>query len=196
MPVLTSEKILLNVGCGPHQGAGAHIPPEFVGPQWREIRIDVEASVEPDICVSMTDLKEIEDEFADAVWAKGCIEHLYPHEVGIVFSEFHRVLARGGIVAMTTPDLERVCDLIPRLGLGRMVYESTGGPVAPVDMIFGHRAAMARGERHMAHHTGFTRSSLRRHLIEAGFTEVEVYAKDVTIRPARLVYNLLAVGRK
>jgi hypothetical protein len=39
-------------------------------------------------------------------------------------------------------------------------------------MIFGHTASLARGNRFMAHRTGFTARSLHKLLIDAGFVEV------------------------
>jgi hypothetical protein len=39
-------------------------------------------------------------------------------------------------------------------------------------MIFGHTASLARGNRFMAHRTGFTARSLYKLLTEAGFVEV------------------------
>ena len=43
------------------------------------------------------------------------------------------------------------------------------GPIAPIDILYGHRAAIANGKIDMAHKTGFTYSTLTGAFYEAGF---------------------------
>ncbi len=51
---------------------------------------------------------------------------------------------------------------------------SPAGPISPIDMLYGHRAAMAAGNHYMAHKTGFTAKSLGRALRECGFAATVV----------------------
>lgn len=53
-------------------------------------------------------------------------------------------------------------------------YVSPAGPIAPLDIIYGHRASIARGNRFMAHRTGFTAKTLGNALVHAGFAQARV----------------------
>jgi len=48
-------------------------------------------------------------------------------------------------------------------------YQASAGPIAPLDILFGLRPAMAAGKLYMAHHCGFTEKSLVAELNAAGF---------------------------
>ena len=67
---LQRERVLLNVGCGPR--SGSLLPGYFDG--WQHRRVDIDASVQPDIIADLTDLSPIADGSADAVWAAHCID--------------------------------------------------------------------------------------------------------------------------
>jgi ubiquinone/menaquinone biosynthesis C-methylase UbiE len=114
----------------------------------------------------------IENGHVDAVFSSHNIEHLYPHEVPVALSEFKRVLADDGFTVITCPDLQSVCELVAQDKLMEPAYVSSAGPIAPIDILFGHRPAMARGNLFMAHRTGFTQSSIKAALLSAGFASV------------------------
>jgi len=46
---------------------------------------------------------------------------------------------------------------------------SPAGPISPIDILWGHRLSLARGNYYMAHKVGFTAQSLTQALLEAGF---------------------------
>ena len=69
----------------------------------------------------------------------------------------------------TLPDLQEVARHIADGKLDNPLYLSTMGPIAPLDILFGHRGAIATGNTFMAHRTGFTSETLGRALIQAGF---------------------------
>ena len=163
-------KSFLHVGCGPKrkdlttQG--------FNTPDWREIRFDIDESVSPDVVGTMTDMSQVADGSVDAIFSSHNIEHLYPHEVPVALVEFKRVLGPGGFVVITCPDLQSVCALIAEDKLTDPAYTSPAGPIAPLDILYGHRAAMARGNLYMAHRCGFTQKVLAGTLSAAGFASV------------------------
>jgi len=163
---------LLHVGCG--QTTSADLPPPFNQPPWQEIRLDIDPSVAPDIVASITDMPMVGDGAVHAVWSAHNLEHLYPHEVQVALAEFARVLAPDGFAVITVPDLERVAAAIVETGPTQPAYISPAGPIAPIDMMFGHRKSLAEGYLHMAHRTGFTAASLKDALSEAGFAVAEV----------------------
>jgi SAM-dependent methyltransferase len=162
----------LHVGCGPL--GKARTTPEFAGPAWTEVRLDIDPSVRPDIVASMTDMSAVPDASMDALYSSHNIEHLYPTEVSTALREFARVLKPDGVAVITCPDLQSVAAVVAQGKLLEPLYQSSAGPIAPIDILFGHRAAMAKGNLFMAHRTGFTHHTLWRQLTEAGFVSVIV----------------------
>lgn len=163
-------KSFLHVGCG---GATKDkTTPEFAKEEWREIRFDINPDVKPDILGTMTDLSAVADASVDAIFSSHNIEYLYPHEVPLALKEFLRVLMPDGYVVLTCPDLQSVSKLIVEDKLTEPAYVSPAGPIAPLDILYGHRPALARGNLYMAHRCGFTQKTLNAAFKEAGFASV------------------------
>ena len=162
------ERTLVNVGCGPKNNG--KLPPYFK--EWRELRVDVDPAVQPDIVADLTDLSAIADASADAVWAAHCVEHLYEHQVRIALAEFRRVLRDDGFVCVIVPDLQSVAQYVVADKLHEVLYQSPAGPVTPHDMMFGFGAAIADGRTSMAHRCGFTPGMLQRSFRQLSFGEV------------------------
>jgi len=163
-------KTFLHVGCG-----GKHKDKTTRGfntPEWGELRLDIDGNVDPDILGTMTDMAAVADASVDAIFSSHNIEHLYPHEVPVAFKEFHRVLKPEGFAVITCPDLQEVCRLIAEDKLTEPAYESPAGPIAPIDILYGHRPALARGNLFMAHRCGFTQKVLAGTLQAAGFGSI------------------------
>ena len=119
----------------------------------------------------------IPSESVDAVYSSHNIEHLYPHEVPLALAEFMRVLKPDGFFVVTCPDLQSVCALIGEDKLTEAAYASPAGPIAPLDILYGHRPAMARGNLYMAHRCGFTKRVLDGTLRASGFQTVASMAR-------------------
>src|SRR5436190_23196870 len=168
------SKTVLNVGCGYPLRQKLHR--HFHGPEWREIRLDLDPAVQPDIICSITDMGPVETASADAVWSSHNLEHLQRHEVPRALAEFLRVLKPQGMLLMTLPDLRQVAQLVVEDRLEDQAYTSPSGPITALDMIFGHTASLARGNRYMAHRTGFTARTLYAALVESGLVEVRLRA--------------------
>ena len=165
-----AEKTVLHVGCGTWRPGSLHS--SFEGEGWRELRLDINPDTKPDIVASMTDLSPVESQSVDAIWNSHALEHLYAHEVPIALREFYRVLRPGGHVLMRMPDLQTAAKLIVEGGPHATAYDSPSGPITPLDILYGHGASIARGEKGMAHKTGFTQQSIAQHLSAAGFVNV------------------------
>jgi tetratricopeptide (TPR) repeat protein len=168
----TALRDVLHVGSGVY--SRAKLPPVFQDPVWKEIRLDIDPAVGPDIVASITDMAAVADGSVDAVYSSHNLEHLYPHEVPVALREMRRVLKPGGFLFVTLPDLEEVCARVAGDRLEDPLYVSPMGPIAPLDILYGHRPSLASGNTFMAHRTGFTRGTLARALIEAGFAAVMV----------------------
>jgi predicted SAM-dependent methyltransferase len=172
-------KTFLHAGCGPiriDQATQLSIRPKgFDVLNWKELRLDINPRVNPDVVGTMTDMSAVPSGSVDAVFSSHNIEHLYPHEVAVALAEFKRVLKSGGFVVVTCPDLQSVCALVAEDKLTEAVYESAAGPIAPMDIIYGHRSAMRAGNLYMAHRCGFTLNVLLATLETAGFAKVVGY---------------------
>ena len=162
-------KTLLHVGCG--QKRKDQTTKGFNTSDWRELRIDIDPGVQPDLIGTMTNMHAVESNSVDAVFSSHNIEHLYPHEVPVALAEFFRVLKPDGFVVMTCPDLQSVCELVAQDKLTDAAYTSPAGPISPLDILYGHRPAMAEGNLYMAHRCGFTQKVLAITMQSAGFVK-------------------------
>jgi SAM-dependent methyltransferase len=176
--------IYANLGCGPRSGARA--PEFFAG--WRELRVDVEAAVDPDIVADISDLGAIASQSLDGVWCSHCLEHLYEHQVDRALSEMARILRPDGHACILVPDLQTVAGYIAADKMHETLYGSPAGPITPHDVVFGFGRDVAEGLTFMAHRCGFTPSAMIRHLQSAAFGEF------VLVRRAN--FELAVIARK
>jgi len=177
-------KMLIKLGAG-EKGA-AWLPAMFA--DWREVRVDVDATMAPDILADMTDLSAIESGSADAVWVSHGIEHLYLFEVSKAIAEIYRILADDGFFCVIVPDLQILAEYIASDRLHEVVYQSPAGPVIAHDMLFGFGPHLAQGRSSMAHKCGFTPTLLLQKLQEAPFAEI--------VLQRRASHELAAVASK
>ena len=181
---IESLPVFLHVGCGPKRQDRT----PFANKKWREIRLDIDSNVMPDVIGTMTDMAALEDSSVDAIYSSHNIEHLYPHEINIALTEFYRVLSDDGFLLLTCPDLQPVCSLVANDQLTEPAYQSGMGPITPLDILYGHQASMELGNLYMAHRCGFTRKSLSNVLRQSRF------ASGVKSRNSH--FDLWAVGIK
>ena len=162
-------KKLLHVGCGSNTKENTI---KFFDDNWKETRVDINKDVNPDIVASMTDLSKVDKDIYDAVFSSHSIEHVYAHEVEIALKEFYSVLNKDGFLVITCPDLKSTAKLVLEDKLFETAYESPAGPVSPIDMIYGHRGYIEKGNYYMSHKCGFTLKVLLGVLKHCGFESV------------------------
>jgi hypothetical protein len=160
-----ASRIFANLGCGP-KGAGR--PPPSLE-QWRELRVDANAAVEPDVVADLTDLSPIPTGSVHGIWAAHCVEHLYRHQVRLALSEMCRILSPDGFACILVPDLQTVAAYVASDKMDEPLYISPAGPIAPHDILFGLGSDIAVGNTFMAHKCGFTPSALMAEMNAAGF---------------------------
>ena len=165
-------KNLLHVGCGVLNIKS--LPSYFQDGGWAEVRVDIDLNVRPDIVAEIQDLSIIESSTIEAIYSSHNIEHVWEHEVPIVLKEFHRVLVRFGFAVILCPDILSVSQAIVNDDIDTLLYESGAGPIRPIDVLYGHGAAIASGRHYMAHKTAFTATSLARHILDAGFSRAYI----------------------
>ena len=159
-------KTLLNVGCGHSDISQIK---GFDKDYWKEIRLDIDQSVNPDILGSLTDMNKVNSGSIDAIYSAYNLDHIYAHEIPSALKEFKRVLSEDGIAIVRCPDIQTICEVIAQDKLLEPLYESPIGPIFPIDILFGNRKEIAGGNEFMAKKVGFTYSVLNQIFGEAGF---------------------------
>jgi ubiquinone/menaquinone biosynthesis C-methylase UbiE len=159
-------KNLLHIGCG--FSNKSHLK-GFNNNNWKEIRFDIDENVKPDIQGSLTDMNAVKTANFDAIYSAYNIDHIYPHEVPVALKEFYRVLKDDGFVVLRCPDIQKVCEAIVQDKLLESLYESPIGPISPIDIIYGNRKSIAKGNKYMSKKCGFTYTVLNNSFGEAGF---------------------------
>ena len=180
VPAAEPGYTVLNIGSG--YPLRQKLPPMFQGPEWRELRHDVDAGVNPDILCPLTDLSPVATGSIDAIWSSHNLVHLHRHDVPRALSEFLRVLRPGGLLLARVLNLRRVCEYIAADALDGEVYRAPSGPITPLDMLYGHVGSIAQGAAYMAHKSGFTGTTLCQLLVAAGFVEVEIRQADFDLQ--------------
>jgi predicted SAM-dependent methyltransferase len=181
-------KTFLHVGCGGNRKDKT--TRGFNTPEWEERRFDIDEKAKPDVVGTMLDMSAVADESVDAVYSSHNIEHIYAHEVPVALKEFLRVLKPDGFLVVTCPDLQSVCALVAEDKLVEPAYHSAAGPIAPIDILYGHRISMMNGNLFMAHRCGFTQRTLGGTIMEAGFGNI------ASMRRAAGFFDLFAVATK
>ncbi len=166
------SKTMLHVGCGPKRLH--NLTPGFNDGTWREVRLDIDERHKPDVLGTITDMSSVADNSMDALYSSHNIEHVFPHEVVIVLREFRRVLKPSGFAVITCPDIQCLGEALAAGRLMEPLYGSGMGPISPIDILYGHRASIEKGQHYMAHKTAFTAQSLNDELRQAGFAAIGI----------------------
>lgn len=164
------QRLMVNVGCGPV----VRLTRTAFFEDWRQLRVDIEDSVNPDIVADLTDLSPIATGTADALWSSHCVEHLYQAQVPGALREFHRVLKDDGFAVILVPDLQTIADRIVADKFHEPIYNSGMGPVSAHDMFYGFGPSIAAGQTSMAHRCGFTPTILVNLLNASNFAEYAI----------------------
>jgi len=159
-------KTLLHVGCGPEDKSDIK---GFDNDDWKEIRLDIDEDVNPDIVGTLTDMKLVETATVDAVYSAYNIDHIYAHEVPIALGEFYRVLKDDGLVIIKCPDLQSVAEAVAQDKLLDTLYVSPIGPISAIDIMYGNRQEISEGNTYMEKKVGFTYTALDGSFFDAGF---------------------------
>ncbi len=165
-------KKFLHVGCG--QKTKDKTTRLFAQDSWREVRLDINPDVKPDVIGTIVDLGGVESGSFDSLYSSHNIEHVYWHEVPGVVKNFYRVLSEDGYCVVTCPDLRSVASEIVSKGITEELYVSPAGPITPIDILYGHSDSIKGGEVFMAHRCGFTKESLRKVFLDGGFKKTAV----------------------
>lgn len=153
------------------------LPPEYLTPDWHEIRLDIDPDVDPDIVADIVDMPVVRTSTVDGIWSSHNLEHVFAYQVPMVLGEFLRVLRPRGVANVQVPDILMPAKAAAQGRLEATLYTSPAGPVTALDMLFGYGPAIARGEHFMAHRTAFTRQTITKKFLDAGFDDVRVVSR-------------------
>jgi SAM-dependent methyltransferase len=162
---------------------------EFATDAWDEVRMDDNPEVRPDVRADILHMDAVADESFDAAFTAYSLERLYAHEVLHALRNLHRILKAEGYLVVHCADLRSACALIAGDKLLEPAYESAAGPVAPLDILYGFRPALAAGYTRHANKCGFTARALTGTLAQAGFGSVWITVNAST-------YTITAVASK
>lgn len=165
-------KKLIHVGCGA-AGREQVMLEDFRGDDWMHIRVDVDPEVDPDVVDDIRVLRTFDHRSVDGVYASHVLEHLHPNEAMAAIKSFMRVLRPGGIIFAMVPDIGLACEWVARGAGLDVIYESPGGPITPIDMIYGYRPYTLHNP-YQVHRCGYTVDSLKGLFVESGCTKVKV----------------------
>lgn len=146
--------------------------------------------VHPDIICSITDVMPIATGSVDAVWSWHNLEHLQRRDVPLALREFFTVLKPRDLLLLELPRLRQVAQLAVENRLEDRAYNSSSGPITPLDMIFGHSASLARGNSFMAHRTGFTARHCK------GYLSKPASPRSACVRAPHSICGLPPAGRR
>jgi tetratricopeptide (TPR) repeat protein len=178
---------VLHIGCSSY--GREELPPVFGHAGWQNIRLDIDPAVHPDFVASPTDMHVVADGLVDAVYASHALRQLYPHEVPPALQEMHRVLKPTGFAFIWLPDLQEVARHVAEGNLEDPLYMSSMGPIAPLDILYGHRPELASGKAFAAPRTGFTSATLAAALFNAGFAAVMVQREASACRLTAIAFR-------
>jgi hypothetical protein len=177
----TDKKIVLNVGCGKTILSTQSKYFE----NWKEIRVDGYENDTADIITSIVDLEKIPSNSVDCVWASHVVEHNYWHDLPMVFKSIMRVLKEDGFAIIRVPDIGSITNKIEN-GLLDTIYETSGGPVSAIDMLYGHRRFVQTWGDGMCHKTGFTKTSMEQIL---STLEINSYVRSQSLEVVALLFK-------
>jgi len=138
-----------------------HIGGQERHPDW--LVVDVIPGDHVDMLRPCTDLSPFADGSVKEIYASHVLEHLsHRTDLRIALKEFHRVLAPGGMLRVSVPDLAFLCEqfLEPSLDVRDQFNV--------VKMMFGAQADDAD-----FHHVGLNEGIFRAFLVQAGFNDIE-----------------------
>jgi len=175
---MTTKKVL-NVG-----GNTKDIPLPDIYQHWQQVWLDIDPAVNPDVLCDARNLMSLAANSYDAIYCSHNLEHYFAHDVKKVLTGFHHVLTATGLVHIRVPDIGAVLRTFveKNMDIHDVLYDCLAGPITVHDVIYGWCKEIERsGNDFFAHKTGFTKQSLTKALVDAGFGQVYIGAANMEI---------------
>lgn len=144
----------------------------FAEKEWEEVRMDTDPGAGADVQGTLLDMSALGEDRFEGIFIARALERLYFHEVLDALRNTRAALAPEGHLVVVCADIQQACALAAEGKLLEPVYTSKAGPVAPIDILYGFRPALASGRTNLACRCGFTSQSLAVALGKAGFASI------------------------
>jgi len=153
LPVNKDGKVLIHLGCGPHND------PKY---------INVDGLAFPHIhYVGVVEkLPMFKNNFADLIYACHVLEHISHQEIMNVLREWRRVLKIGGVLRLSVPDFDKIITIYEKenKNMERIISPLMG----------------AQGDKYDFHKIIFNKEYLNNLLKQTGFIEVRKWDPETT----------------
>jgi predicted SAM-dependent methyltransferase len=170
---------ILNIGGGPKN---VSMPQFYKGHDL--VFLDIDPTWEPDIEADIRDLGTLPAGEYDGVYGSHILEHVAPHELAIVLAGALHVLKDGGFVDFRVPDVGAVVQAMAQNGgdLYTHLYSTPLYKFTARDVLWGYAAFVRDYGDCQCHRNGFTETTMRQALHEAGFRSVYAAAQHFEVR--------------
>ena len=157
--------------CG---GRNPYKPGEF-------LNVDIEKFPKVDIAFDITKTFPFDDSVIAEIFSAATLEHLRKPHVHHVLHEFHRILQSGGILQVSTPDIEAIAQMIVE-----------GGDLDVINQHLFGKYKSDQTEDLDLHKWMYPASTMMKVLEEIGFTNVEQIPMDPALHDPKLNYLVRA----
>jgi Methyltransferase domain len=185
LPV-TDKKIVVSLGWGTAVKGG--LSRQFPVDSWEEVRIDMSASVAPDLQVeSLLKLSAVPDNSVHGVWISHVIQRFsFPDAIGLL-KEATRILKEGGEMLVAAPDMQLAATYLARSEHEVEIFRAPAGSVTAIDLMYGFQKSIEAGDSSRIHKSGYSAEMLGYALRTAGICNLHVQ---------RHPYDVIALGKK
>jgi SAM-dependent methyltransferase len=174
-----ARKVILNLGW--MSAAKGRLTQMFPPQEWREIRYDCDARMQPDLIGRLDRLDGVADHSIDVVYAPQLIQRFPLSVVPLILREAFRVLKDEGRLVVSVPNAQIAATYFANNQPLHSLYETKLGSITPLDLLYGLRSGIAQGEAHYQHRSGYTHEHLGVLLRDIGFTNISVQRKGFEI---------------
>ena len=169
-PVTSSTPRRLHLGCGQVKIKGF-------------CNVDIDRALLPDVRDNILELRKFPNGFAETIYACHVLEHVAHADVLPVLRRWYRVLAPGGELRISVPDIDRIVAIYTE----NWAHFQQPGNSPWIGLIYG-----GQDDRYDFHKTGFNFNWASHLLEEAGFVEVSEYPHEphwLGIRDASMAHE-------
>lgn len=135
----------------------------------RWCNVDVDPLVQPDVVDDITTLEKFSDNFAERIYACHVLEHVSHADVPRVLATWYRVLAPGGALYISVPDIDRIV----RIYTANWDHFQTRPNTPWIGLLYGGQL-----DAFDFHRTGFNMCWMTELLERAGFNDIGEYPHE------------------
>ncbi|PIR52896.1 hypothetical protein COU76_03915 [Candidatus Peregrinibacteria bacterium CG10_big_fil_rev_8_21_14_0_10_49_10] len=147
------------------------------------LNVDIVSFPQVDLVFDIRKRFPVEDGVIAEIFSAATLEHFRRHHNEHILREFYRILQPGGLLRVSTPDIEAIAQLL-----------LDGGDLVTVNQHFFGKFKSEDTDDYDVHKWMYPASEIIRELEGIGFTEVKQVENDTGMHDKEL--NYLIVGKK